>query len=489
MSENKKENHESKLAYEPPEDERPATASPTEQDLETQVPTVAKLDYSPAPPHHDPYAAFRFVSFRLFIVSFMLATLGSQVMSVAVQWELAQRTNSPLMLGFLGGLQALPVILLALPAGHVSDIVSRKRVLMVTQVVLVICPIVLAVLAFFARGWEHYVVTMFGIILANAVALAFARPARQAYLPQLVPGDIFSNAVTWNSTTFELASITGPAIGGAIIYLARSGVEAALLISGVCLGICFILTAFLPGFGPASRGERASFKNLLAGIRFVFSQKVLLATMTLDLFAVLFGGATYLLPFFAKNLLHVGSLGFGLLRAAPSIGAVTMALLIAHLPPMKRAGRAMLLAVIGFGLATIGFGLSRWFWFSMLMLFLTGAFDNISVVVRHTLVQLFTPDSMRGRVSAVNLVFIGASNELGGFESGLTAAMMGLVGSVVFGGIGTLVVVGIVALVWPQVVRLGALRDIKPTAPPEADKTHGFPVVTAADAPQPSEPS
>jgi MFS family permease len=485
MAEQKNDN-EPKLAYESPEDERPATAAPTEADLETQLPTVAKLDYSPPPLHHDPYAAFRLVPYRLFIASFMLATLGSQVMSVAVQWELALRTDNPLTLGLLGGLQALPVILLALPAGHLSDIVSRKRVLMVTQVVLVICPFLLAGLTFFGRTWEHYVMMTFIIVLVNAVALAFARPARQAYLPQLVPGEIFSNAVTWNSTTFELASITGPAIGGAIIYLAGGGgVFAALLVSGVCLAICFLLTAFLPGFGPASRGERASFTNLVAGIRFVFSQKVLLATMTLDLFAVLFGGATYLLPFFAKNILHVGSLGFGLLRAAPSIGAVAMALLIAHLPPMQRAGRAMLLAVIGFGMATIVFGFSRWFWLSMVMLVLTGAFDNISVVVRHTLVQLFTPDSMRGRVSAVNQVFIGASNELGGFESGLAAAWLGLVGSVVCGGIGTLVVVAIVVSVWPHVARLGALRDIKPAR----TEPEGFPVTVKTAESQPSAPS
>ncbi|HEX3355747.1 MAG TPA: MFS transporter, partial [Tepidisphaeraceae bacterium] len=201
------------------------------------------------------------------------------------------------------------------------------------------------------------------------------------------------------------------------------------------------------------------FKTLVAGVRFVFNHKLLLPAMTLDLFAVLFGGASFLLPFFATDQLHVGSFGFGLLRAAPSIGAVGMALVIAHLPPMKRAGRSLLLAVVGFGLATIVFGFSRNFWLSMFMLFLTGAFDNVSVVVRHTLVQLQTPDAMRGRVSAVNQVFIGSSNELGGLESGVTAAIFGLVGSVVFGGIGTILVVGLVMLVWPQLGRFGSLQD------------------------------
>lgn len=453
---NSKNNSDSKLAYEAPEEARPATALPTEQQLEKEMPTVRPLDYSPAPVEHDPYAAFRLPVFQSYIGSFLLATLGTQVMSVALQWELAKQTHNPMVLGILGGVQALPVILLALPAGHVSDTFSRKAVLMVTQVILVICPAVLALLVQFGRGSPHYVAATFAIVLVNAVALTFARPARQSYLPQLVSKEVFANAITWNATTFELASITGPAVGGLVI--ARYNTVAALLLSSICTLVCLGLTGLLPSIPAAAKKEPLNFQTLVAGVKFVFSHEFLLPALTLDLFAVLFGGAVYLLPFFAERL-GVGSWGFGLLRAAPSMGAVTMAILMAHLPPMKHAGRSFLLAVIGFGMATIVFGLSKNFWLSMAMLFLTGAFDNVSVVVRHTLVQMMTPDAMRGRVSAVNQVFIGSSNELGGMESGFTAKWLGLVNSVVFGGIGTILVVILIALRWPKLRKIGSLQE------------------------------
>jgi MFS family permease len=459
---NNSKNSDSAIAYEPPDQERPTTAAPTEPELERELPTVGTLDYSPAPPEHDPYAAWRVPVFRLFIGNYWLAVIGSQAMAVAVQWDLAVKTKSALMMGFLGGIQALPVILLALLAGHASDVFSRKRVLMVTQVVLVICPVALAVLVRRAGTMDqkHYLWLMFGIVLVNAIALTFARPARQAILPQIIPKAIFSNAVTWNSSLFEIASITGPVLGALII--ARWSIVAALVFSAVCTAVCLWLTWLLPPLPAANRHEPMNFQSLLAGVRFVFSHRILLAVMTLDLFAVLFGGATFVLPLFATERLHVGSVGFGLLKAASSIGAVGMAILIAHLPPMQRAGRAMLLAVSGFGAATIVFGLSTSFWLSFVMLLLTGAFDNVSVVVRHTLVQLLTPDAMRGRVSAVNQVFIGASNELGGFESGMAAALMGLAASVVFGGIGTIVVVLAVTFVWPQVRKFGPLQSAEP---------------------------
>jgi MFS family permease len=342
----------------------------------------------------------------------------------------------------------------------VSDRFSRKRVLMVTQVALMICPLLLAWLVHYEYAATHYLAWVFLIILINAIALTFARPARQSILPQIVPAKIFSNAVTWNASFFETASITGPAIGGLII--ARFSVVGALLFSGVCTSICFFLTWMLPRVPAANRGETMNVQSLIAGVKFVFSKRLLIAVMTMDLFAVLLGGAVYLLPLFATQILHVGSFGFGLLRAAPSVGAVSMALFLAHRPPMQRAGRSLLVAVAGFGMATIVFGMSHWFWLSMAMLFLTGAFDNVSVVVRHTLVQLLTPDHMRGRVSAVNMIFIGSSNEIGGFESGLTAWWLGLARSVVIGGIGTIVVVAGVAAAWPQVRRFGALDSANP---------------------------
>jgi MFS family permease len=459
MSESNPENNTPrKLAYEAPEEERSSSASPTEAQLERELPTVKSLDYSPAPASHDPYAAFRLRVYQNFMLSFLLATLGTQVMNVAVRWELARQTDDPGTLGLLGGLLAVPIILLALPAGHVSDIFSRKTVLTVTQVLLVLCAAGLGFLAYFGHEWNHYLAMTYVIVFINSIALTFARPARQAYLPQLVPKEVFTNAITWNATTFELASVTGPAIAGFVIY--RFSTVGALVVSSACTFVCLLLTLLLPSVPAPPQREPLNFQTLVAGVKFVFRHEFLLPALTLDLFAVLFGGAVYVLPFFATHRLHVDSLGFGFLQAAPSIGAVGMAILLAHLPPMKHAGRSLLLAVIGFGAATIVFGLSRNFVLSFVMLMLTGAFDNISVVVRHTLVQMMTPDSMRGRVSAVNQVFIGSSNELGGMESGYTAKWFGLVPSVVMGGIGTIVVVTLIAIRWPKLRRFGSLNEL-----------------------------
>jgi MFS family permease len=442
------------LAYETPEDSRPASAAPTEAQLERELPVARRIGA------HDPYAAMRLPVYRLFVGNYALAVIGTQVMSVAIQWELYQKTQKALTLGVLGGIQALPVIFLALIAGHASDIYSRKRVLMVTQVALVVCAAALAALVQFYRDWQYYEPTIYGVVLLNSVALAFARPARAAMLPQIVPKHIFGNAVTWNASMFEIATVLGPAIGGLII--ARASVAIALAFSGLCTLVCLWLTAPLPSLPPASAGEPLSFATLVAGVRFVFTRDLMLAVMSLDLFAVLLGGATFLLPIFAQRL-GVGAVGFGWLRAAPSVGAIIMAMYIAHAPPMQRAGRTLLLAVAGFGLATIVFGLSRSYWLSMAMLFLTGAFDNVSVVVRHTLVQMLTPDSMRGRVSAVNQVFIGSSNELGGLESGVTAQLFGPVISVVAGGIGTVVVVIAAAIIWPSMRKFGSLQSAEPS--------------------------
>jgi MFS family permease len=320
------------------------------------------------------------------------------------------------------------------------------------------------------------------VLFLNGVTITFARPARAAILPNIVPKSIFSNAVTWNSSMFEVASMTGPALGGFIVHFLSP--STAYFVNSLFLLACFAMTLPLPNVRPQrGRGDGAqapilrrvfNFESLYAGIHFVFSRPLLLATMTMDLFAVLLGGAVYLLPVYARDILHVGSLGYGFMRAAPAVGAFSMAMIVAHSPPMKKAGRNLLLSVVGFGAATIVFGLSRNFWLSLAMLVLTGAFDNISVVVRHTLVQLLTPDEMRGRVSAVNQVFIGSSNELGGFESGTTAQLFGAVTSVVAGGIGTILVVCAIAVKWPQVWRFGALQDARPDEPAEAVTNAGM---------------
>lgn len=283
-----------------------------------------------------------------------------------------------------------------------------------------------------------------------------------ALVPLIVSEEHFANAVTWNSSFFQVASMTGPAIGG---FLVAWSLGAAYLVDAAC-SMTFVILLSLLAVRPADRsGESMTLGSLGAGLRFVFSTKIILATITLDLFAVLLGGAVYLLPLFADDVLKVGGIGLGWLKAAPAFGAFAMAMVLAHVPPMKRAGRALLWAVAGFGAATIVFGFSRWYWLSLAMLFLTGAFDNVSVVVRHTLVQVLTPDAMRGRVSAVHNVFIGASNELGGFESGLTAKLFGPVVSVVGGGIGTLMVVLGVFWSWPQVKRFGSLGTLREEQP------------------------
>ncbi len=352
-----------------------------------------------------------------YLASYALAVIGGQIQIVALSWRLAHTAHPALSLGFMGGIQVIPLFLLSLPAGHLSDIVSRKKLLICSQWLLAFWGIVFAYLSHFHPDASWTVPSLYAVILLNAVTLTFGRPARSAILPQIVPMSIFNNAVTWNATVFELSSMIGPAIGGLIV--ATVGNTSAYLMNAVLLIACAVLTTQFPNVQTKRDAKAApGFAALLAGVKFVWSNKLMLATMSLDLFAVLLGGAVYLLPIFAQSVLHVGATGFGWLRAAPSIGAITMALTLAHRPPMRHAGRTVLIAVAGFGIATIVFGLSKSFWLSFVMLILTGACDNISVVVRSTLFQLLTPDAMRGRVSAVNQVFIGSSNELGGMESG-----------------------------------------------------------------------
>ncbi|HEY1628683.1 MAG TPA: MFS transporter [Tepidisphaeraceae bacterium] len=446
-----------KIAYEPPDFERPTSTAPTEQHLEEfgQKKT----------PEHDPYAAWRLSNFRIFIAGFSVTTIASQIQTVAVLYEIYQKTHSALNLGWVGLVLAVPVVLLALPAGQIADTHSRRTIVMLMQLNAAICVFGLALVSYFGSHWHHSIAAMYTLLTIGNIGGTFSRPARQALLPQLVPNEIFGNAVMWNSTLFETASVVGPAIGG---FLCARSVAFAYLLAAACFCCSFVLVAALPKLQPAAReNHRPGFADLIAGVRFVWRIRLMFSALTLDLFAVLLGGAVYLLPAFAQDVLHVGAIGFGWLRAAPSIGAISMAMIQAHRKPMRRAGRTLLIAVAGFGVATIIFGLSRNFWLSMAMLILTGAFDNISVVVRHTLVQMLTPDEMRGRVSAVNQVFIGSSNELGGMESGLTAAWLGLIPSVVYGGIGTLIVVIAAAFTWPEMRNLGSLQDIKPAEIPD----------------------
>jgi MFS family permease len=408
------------------------------------------------PQSHDPFAALRYKDYRLYTIALFLAVMGLRMQTVAVGWELYERTSSAFILGLTGLVQVLPVIILTLPAGHVVDRYDRKRTVMYTQVMLALCSVGLAVLSF-TQGSIWW---LFGFLLLSGVARAFGFPANEALQPQLIPLAVFSNAATWHSSSFQLASVIGPTLGGLLIALQNSATT--VYVADAILGlISFGLIALITTRQPVHLKETPSVKSLIGGVEFVWKNPVILAAIALDLFAVLFGGAVALLPIFAKDILQVGPAGLGWLRAAPSIGAVLMAVSLAYLPPFKQSGKTLLWAVAGFGIVTIAFGLSRSFPLSLLMLGLSGAFDNISVVVRRTLVQVWTPDKLRGRVSAVSSLFISSSNELGDFESGLVAAFFGPIFAVISGGIGTIAVVLAIAFLSPQIRRLGSLQNVK----------------------------
>jgi MFS family permease len=387
------------------------------------------------------------------------------MLQIALGWELYERTHSALALGLVGLATALPVVILALPAGHLADRMDRKRILVWAQMAFIVAGLALSALSY----WRGPVALVYAVLLARGAAQAYNNPARQALLPSLVPPEVFGNAVTWASSAFQAAAVVGPGIGGIVIAIER-GATGAYIISSILTAIYLWALVAIRGTGgtraAAARGagtqEKMTLESLAAGMRFVRDDKVILAALTLDLFAVLLGGATALLPIFAKDILHVGPQGLGWLRAAPSVGALIVAVTIAHRPALRRTGWTLLLAVVGFGVTTIVFGLSRSFVLSMAMLFLLGGLDGISMIIRSTLVQLRTPDEMRGRVSAVNSVFVDMSNELGGFESGALAALVGPVTAVVAGGVGTIVVVSAVAMAWPDLRLLGPLQPEVP---------------------------
>jgi MFS family permease len=345
-------------------------------------------------------------------------------------------------------------MLLSLPGGYAADRYDRRKLTLITQLVLIGCALALA-----AISMSEGPLPLFYLVLAIiGAARAFNNPAESALTPQIVPPEHYFSAVTWGASVFQFSAILGPAVGGAIIALAGSA-AAVYLINAAAGGVLVIALLLI-------RSRQVNYKApdepplqaLRGGWRFLRGQPIILASITLDMFAVLLGGAVYLLPVFARDILHTDATGLGLLRAGPSLGALLMALYLSRREPFHHAGRTLLLAVAGFGLATIVFGLSTSFWLSFFMLIFMGGLDNISVVIRHTLLLTFTPDNMRGRVQAVSSVFIGTSNELGGFESGVAAALLGPVGAVVFGGLGTLGVVGLVAARAPQLRRLREIR-------------------------------
>lgn len=400
----------------------------------------------------DAYAVFRVANYRRYFIGNLMGIVGIQMLGIAVGWEVYERTGSNMKLGYIGLAQYLPILLFTLPAGQVADRFNRKVILMLS--------LALTSAAAFALCWlsmnHGRVEWIYGCLFLIGFSRAFQGPARSALVMQIVPREVFQNAVAWGSNAFEIATVTGPALGGLMIAFFGKATWVYLVTATVALIYIVLLTGVTQP-NAAEHREPITWPGFISGLKYVWSSKVITASISLDLFAVLLGGAVTLLPVYAKDILKVGPSGLGWMRAMPSIGAVIMSFVIAHRPAIRNAGRTLLLTVAGFGIATIIFGLSTQIWLSLLMLALVGAFDNISVVIRQTLVQLQTPESLRGRVSAVNSLFIGTSNELGGYESGLVAEYFGPVASVVSGGIGTLLVVGIVAGIWPQLRRYGAL--------------------------------
>ena len=401
---------------------------------------------------HDAYAAFRLPGFRRYFTGNMIMILGWQMQKVAVGWEIYERTGSALHLGYVGLAQFVPLIMWSLAAGHVVDAYNRKRVFTAALAFNALASLGLAL----TSSREGSIYLLYAFLFASGSARAFIMPSRAAFLPGIVPMNMFSTAVSWNSSGFEIASMTGPAIGGLLIGFFQSP-TLVYLIAAIGQLAFAVMLAGVPFKQTPQLRQPLTLRSLSAGFRYVWKTKVVLAAITLDMFSVLLGGATAMMPIYAKDILQVGPRGLGWLMSAPSLGAFSMALLSAHRGPFRKAGRTLLLAVAGFGIVTIVFGVSRNFWLSMGMLFVLGSCDNISVVVRSTLVQILTPDDMRGRVSSLNSLFIGTSNELGAFESGTVAGFFGPVVSVVSGGIGALVVVAAMAWLFPQLRRYGRL--------------------------------
>ncbi|MBX7200239.1 MAG: MFS transporter [Rhodospirillaceae bacterium] len=397
------------------------------------------------------------------------AALSQQIINVAVGWQLYERTGSALSLGLVGLFELAPVVALTLVAGNAADRYSRRNIAIFAQGLLAFAALGLALVAYL----DGPVWMIYGLLLAVGTARAFSSASIATVLPQLIDRAHFARASAWMSSAYQFASVVGPALGGLIIAATGGATTAyaAATVGQVVFVACFLR---LPALRPEAAPGKRSVADLFAGFTFIRRTPVFLAAITLDMFAVLLGGAVALLPVYAKDILHVGPEGLGWLRAAPAVGSLMMALVQTRIKPWAKPGQALMVAVIGFGLATIGFGIATNFALSAFCLFLTGAFDSVSVVVRLTLEQSLTPDRLRGRVSAINYVFIGFSNEFGTFESGLTAGLFGTVPAVVGGGIGTILVVLAVAATWPQLLRLPPLHTLQPeeSAVPEAEIRH-----------------
>lgn len=398
---------------------------------------------------HDPFQSLRYAEYRWFLLGTTAVFMATQIQTVVMGWQVYAITHDPLSLGLVGLAEAIPFLGLTLVGGYAADRRDRRMISLSATALLLVC----AVLLFcYNLKTPASALPFYGIQAVAGLGRAFYRPASQALGTELIPRDAYHNAATWRSSLGHLAMVLGPALGGLLFGFGNAqlayGAEGVLML----LGLFFLLR-----LKPRPRHANATetlFRSLADGLRFVFDRKLILGALSLDLFAVLFGGAVALLPVFASDILKTGPQGLGILRAAPAVGSVFMSLALAFMPPMRRAGRTLLSFVAAFGACWIAFALSRNFALSLAILALSGAFDNVSVVLRATLIQSFTPQGMMGRVSAVNSFFIGSSNELGAFESGLVARLIGLVPSVIFGGCMTLGVVAATAKLVPELRKL-----------------------------------
>ena len=430
------------------------------------------------------YSVLRNTNFSRYLIGRFFASLGQQMLVVAIDWELYQRTHSALPLAMVGLSLMVPMILFTVPAGHFADTFNRKKIILVATLLLTVTSLGLALASAlsFNVGWIYFFLFVIG------AARTFLWPASAAFVTSLVPMNQLARAITFNSGAFQFSSVVGPAAFGAVLALAPGAVAInsawpVYALNGLASLLCFTLVLPIAHAHKPKPAEPVSIKSLAEGFRFVFQSKIILGTLTLDLFAVLLGGAVTILPMFANDIFHTGPTGLGWLRNAMAVGAVICGFIIAHRPPLQKAGSTMLWSVAVFGVATILFGItnanclgrwltltdSAWFWLSFALLAVAGAVDNISVVVRHSLVQILTPDEKRGRVSAVNSLFIGTSNELGGFRSGIVAFFFtkqtvlgnphatGAIISTVTGGVGTILIVLAVAWIWPEIRRYGKL--------------------------------
>lgn len=399
--------------------------------------------------------AFQYPSFVLFQTARFCMVLAMEMQSVAVGWQVYEITKRPLDLGLVGLVQFLPGILLFLVSGHVADRYDRRKLIL-------LCYLGyganFVLLLFTALRETRSVYYIFAILVMLGIARAFNGPVTRALVPQLVPEKDFPNAVAWASTTFQVAAILGPALGG-VIYAAFRGPSAVYGLAILMVVAALVCTVKIKTQERARAREPLNLTSVLAGLHYIWRAKVILGSISLDLFAVFLGGAVALLPVYAREILKTGPWGLGLLRTAPGVGAAAMAIFLAHRPMRRKAGQIMLWCVAGFGLFTILFGVSRSLVLSLIALFFVGATDMVSVIVRAILIQVATPDEMRGRVNAVDMVFIGASNEFGEFESGLTAQWFGTVPAVVIGGIGTLLVTAVWAWRFPQLRKVEQLHS------------------------------